>query len=296
MMRRMARRKELETLEKQTADEFEKSRKRKPKRVPAARGSARGVVNPNGTARRRKPPPVPKNKSLAEIKAMDPDDPAFKHKRGAPRKAHTLAEDTTKLSYREVIRREKQRSANRVRARARKGEAVTAKAIELVGKKRGTKVEGEPIDDEEALIAEGVLDLDDWDARELARGYRRQRNGKFGIPPKFIPREVHEEAFRRLVKRGERLMKEAYLDIVKEQIALALDGDSEKVKLEAQKVIQERLIGKVPDTLRIGVDTPWQDMLADSLELVDEPRPLQLEIDDDGVARIADEPEVLDDA
>lgn len=246
-------RKDLSKLEAETARDFKASRKAKP----------RGARKRNDY-RTRLPVPVPKNKSLEEIKEMDPDDPQFKHV-GGPRKAKLHTDDTKGLSLVELQRREKQQSVVKQRAKIRKAEAVSAKAMEVTRKKRKKDEEGNIIEDEEMLIAEGVLDLEDWDNEELVRGYRRQRNGRFGTPPKYIPREVQQEALRRLYKRGERKMQEAYMDIINKQIGLATGAESEKVMLEAQKAIQERLIGKVPDTIRVGVEAPWQDMLADSL-------------------------------
>lgn len=243
----------LEGLEAETAADIVAKRKRRPK------GARRPADD-----RKRLPVPVPKNKSLQEIKDMDPESEEFRHRRGAKRNPRRHTDDTKELSLKELVAREKQKSATTKRAKARKAEAVTAKAMEVTHKQRRTH-EGEPVEDEEMLVAEGVLDLDDWDNEELVRGYRRARNGKFPAPPKYIPREVQQEALRRLYRRGERKMQEAYMAIVEGQIELATTAESEKVRLEAQKAIQERLVGKVPDTVRVGVEAPWQDWLADSL-------------------------------
>lgn len=247
-------RKDLSKLEAETARDFKASRKAKPK----------GARKRNDY-RTRLPVPVPKNKSLQEIKDMDPEDPQFRHKYGPKPNPRIHTDDTKGMSMTELRNREKAKSVVKQRAKVRKAEAVSAKAMEVTRKRRKKDADGNIIEDEEMLIAEGVLDLEDWDNEELVRGYRRQRNGRFGTPPKYIPREVQQEALRRLYKRGERKMQEAYMDIVERQISLATGAESEKVMLEAQKAIQERLVGKVPDTIRVGVESPWQDMLADSL-------------------------------
>lgn len=140
--------------------------------------------------------------------------------------------------------------------------------------------------DEDRIIAEGIVTLDDWDNEELVRGYRRDRNGKFGTPPKYIPREVQQEAFRRLVQRGDRKMREAYMKTVEELIELAHNASSEKVRLEAQKELMNRTIGKVPDRLMVATDQPWEGILADSLVPISELPPVDLPVGDDGVARM----------
>lgn len=284
----------LGEFEAQVAKDMEVDRSRT-KRQVGARKTPEGHRSTHGakTTRKRRPVPVPKNKSVEEIKAMDADDASFKHPNGAHRKDHVTTDDTSKLSLAELKRREKQRGANAARARARKAEAVAAAKAKEINLVRRESVAGEQQDDETTLIAQGELELDDWDAQELARGYRRGRNGRFGPAPKFIPREVQQEAFRRLVRRGERMMKEAYLESIQELIDLATGAESEKVKLDALTKLQERLVGKVPDRVHVGADTPWQDMLAEALVPLGEGEPLDLELNmETGSFEVIDEPEV----
>lgn len=290
----------LGEFEAQVAKELEGDRKKAKtsKRVVGARKTTGGRRNANRevkTERKRKSVPRPKNKTSDEIKQMDPDDPQFKHPRMGPeRKEHVTTEDTSKLSLQELVRREKQRSSNATRARARKAEAVAAAKAEEIKLARRETVGDELQDDETTLIAAGELELDDWDAQELARGYRRGRNGRFGPPPKYIPREVQQEAFRRLVRRGERVLKEAYLDTIEELINLAANAESEKVRLDALTKIQERLVGKVPDRVHVGADTPWQDMLAESLVPMGDDDPIELELDMETKSfKVIDEPEAV---
>lgn len=223
---------------------------------------------------RRLPPPVPEGKTLDEIRAMDPDDPEFKHPQGGKRKSDGPTEH---LTWRQAARTDGQKRANGRRAKVRKHEAVVVKAIQETGIVRGS------VDNptENALIAEKVIDIEDWDREELIRGYRRNRRGRFGPPPKYIPREVQQECWKRLIKIGEKEMQTAYLDVILglidqargytfdpetgERVDIAV---SDKVSLDAKKTIMERLVGKVPDHLLVGQEAPWQDMLADSLEPV----------------------------
>ena len=246
----------LDRIEEKTADELDKKRRAPTKSRSRAQSDARR----SGKRKGRKPPVVPEG-TAAEIKAMDPDDPLFKHPAGAKRKYPDYNDvDTTQLSWREVVRVEKQKSANNLRAKARKHEAVVEKVTEEEQPNAARNAYAEDV-----LIADGKLSIDDWDEEELIRGYRRGRNGRFGEPPKYIPREVQQEAFRRLVRLGERRMRQEYLSIVDELINLATDRTvSDKVRLEAIKEVQNRVVGKTPD-VTVSVEAPWQDMLVDSL-------------------------------
>jgi hypothetical protein len=139
--------------------------------------------------------------------------------------------------------------------------------------------------DEEKAIAEGILTLDDWDDEELVRGYRRNRSGKFGAAPKYVPREVQQEAFRRLVSRGERKMRAAYMKTIENLVSLAHDASSEKVRLDAQRELLNRVVGKVPDRMLVAREEPWEGILADSLVPLAELPPIEMEVGDDGTAR-----------
>lgn len=266
--KQVKKRNQLDKIEKLTADELDRRR---------------GTVARRPKKKKSKGVKLPKNKTAAEIKEMDPDDPSFKHPQGRKRKYDYDDPnlDTSQMTLREIGRYEKQQSANRQRAKARKKDAVAAATAREEGlDERHSGSAGYAIDpitgkhvqmhDEDVLIADGKLDLDDWDEEELIRGYRRGRNGRFPEPPKFIPREVAQEAFRRLTRIGERKLRQSYVKAIEALVALALDEDTPaKVKLEAIKEIQNRTVGKTPDVL-VSTEAPWQDMLVDSVIPIDE--------------------------
>lgn len=215
--------------------------------------------------KRAKPTPVPKGKTVAEIEAMDPQDKAFRHPAGRPRK-YPFDDpnfDPSTLPWKQRLRYDEQVKMNEKRALLRKFDAtVVAAQAEVLGVHQKTpngKAEGE-------LVAARILDLDEWDDEELARGYRRNRQGRWGRPPKFVPREVQQEAFRRLVKRHTVKIQSAFIDATEQLVDLATHADSEKVRLDAVREIFDRILGRVPDTVRVQQDAPWQEFLVDALE------------------------------
>jgi hypothetical protein len=274
----------LSKLEAVTANEIERNRKISTRPRTSTKKGISGRTKAAHDARRgrgRKPVKMPKGKSAAEIKKMDPDDPSFKHPQGRPRKYNYDEDiDTSEMSVAEIGRIEKQRGSNKIRAKVRKREAVLEKTAEEEYPRGNnqpvSRVEGESMYAEDLLIADGKVDLDDWDSEELIRGYRRNRAGKFDPPPKFIPREIMTEAFRRLVRIGERKLRQKYLEIIDELINLATDPNvSDKVRLDAIKEIQNRVVGKTPDVV-VTTEAPWQDMLVDSVVPIDEAIPLDV--------------------
>jgi len=276
----------LKDLEITTATKLEKRRRRY--RYPQG-GHTRIAKQVRGG--KKVPPPVPKNKALSEIKEMDPHDEAFRTPRGRPRKwvntDGTPKVDVESLGWRDRINYEQQIKFNNRRAKIRKYEAEVIAATrtmeEHVSRQTSEKLD---IYDEDKLLAEQILDFDDWDNEELIRGYRRGRAGRFGAPPKYIPREVQQAAFRILVGRGDRKLKTAYVESIEQLVDLARSAESEKVRLEAIKEVMNRVVGKVPDTLLVAHEAPWEGVLADSMVPLSETPPLEMEVDDDGVARL----------
>lgn len=230
----------------------------------------------------RNPPHIPKGKSLKDIVEMDQDDPALKMKPGRPRTTGTITPKQARsdeVSWHDAAKHDRQKRFNERRARARKGEVVTVKAVEVLDKDKKTSshTRKKGVYDEDVVIAEGLIDLDDWDDEELIRGYRRNRNGKFGVPPTFVPREIQQEIFRRIVSRGDRKMRAAYLVSVEQLTELAEGASSEKVRLESIRELMNRVVGKVPDRVHIATEQPWEQFLADSIQPIGdewEPEPM----------------------
>jgi hypothetical protein len=294
-MTRVGAKNELGKIELGVAREVTKRRKRKKQKY---RRRARGVgentkIGKDVAARKRKVPPVPADKTLAEIKAMPPESEEFRHPDGRPRR--WLNPDgsvkTEPENWKDVIRVEHQKYYNQQRAQTRKWEATVVVAQKELSKRNPDPTVPTDMDDENRLIAESILDLEDWDNEELIRGYKRNRNGRFGEAPKYISREIQQEAFRRLIGRGERKMKQAYIEAVEQLVHLARSADSEKTRLDAIKTLMERVVGKVPDVVHVSREQPWEAMLADAIVPLSEAIPFELTPGDDGIYAMEAVPE-----
>lgn len=214
------------------------------------------------------------SKSRAEIAEMDADDPAFKIKDNRPR---VEVEARREQGFLSVVQLDKQRRARERRAKIRKLDA------EVMAAKREASMNGRPVSGttvqtaEVQLIQQGDMTLEDWSDEELIRGYRKNRNGKFGPPPKWVPQQVAQEIHRRILKRGGKKLLSAYLESVDGLVELSRTADSEKVRLDAMREIQNRVSGKIPDRVQVSADDPWADMLADAYVPISDLPPVDVE-------------------
>lgn len=260
----------------QILDERRKKPKKKPRAIKHAGKKTKGQRTSIAKEVRkgnRKPPPVPEGKSLEEIAELDPDDPSFKHPQGRKRKHQDVPNE--ELAWTDSIRKDRQKRANARRAKVRKREAEIVKTEERRRIEKGTSgkgpaAKGAGLELEDQMYADGLLDMDDWDDEELIRGYRRKRNGKFGSPPKYIPREVQQAAMKIVIRRGRKKMEGAFIKATENLVKLAQSADSEKVRLEATKEVLDRVAGKVPEHLKVQGEAPYEAFLADSLVPMEE--------------------------
>lgn len=99
---------------------------------------------------------------------------------------------------------------------------------------------------------------------ELARGQLKNEGGSFvGAPPAWVPAEFHKACIRELMKRGKTLYQENYLLAIEAMTQIATDGRvKESDRIKAAQFVIERIEGKVPERLELGVSEPWQEILA----------------------------------
>lgn len=121
-----------------------------------------------------------------------------------------------------------------------------------------------------AMLLAGDLKVEDLDDEELARGYCKDKNGKFtGRPPLVVPRELHARMRQELLKRGEQVFAESFVDAI---TALAEIAKNKKVKesdrIRAAQYVVERIAGKVPDKVELSAADPWQ-MIIDRIIVED---------------------------
>jgi hypothetical protein len=107
---------------------------------------------------------------------------------------------------------------------------------------------------------------------ELARGMLMDKNGSFtGRPPALVPRVFHDACIRELLARGKVLYKTNYIKAIEAMTDIASSKSAkESDRIKAATFVIERLEGKVPDKLEIGVVAPWQDIIQGIVAEVEE--------------------------
>ena len=112
---------------------------------------------------------------------------------------------------------------------------------------------------------------------ELARGQLRNDDGSFrGAPTKWVPSEFHRACIRELMTRGKVLYQENYIAAIAAMTTIATDERVEPgQRIRAAQFVIERIEGKVPERLEVGVSEPWQELLVGIVATVPEGTPLR---------------------
>ncbi|HVX19210.1 MAG TPA: hypothetical protein VHA73_14360 [Acidimicrobiales bacterium] len=108
-------------------------------------------------------------------------------------------------------------------------------------------------------ILNGTEDLSVWSEEELLRGQRRDRNGRWaGRPPKVVPLRVHEELTRRRLDKAYELLRDNLVAAVEVLGEVVQDKKAApKDRLRAAELIMERVMGKAPMKVEVGVKTKF---------------------------------------
>lgn len=114
-----------------------------------------------------------------------------------------------------------------------------------------------------AQLLAGELSVEDLDSEELARGYCKDKNGRFsGRPPMVVPRDLHDRMRKELLARGDALFAENYVDAVRTMADIAMNPAAEhKDRIRAAQYVIERVAGKVPDKVVLSASDPWQQII-----------------------------------
>lgn len=104
-----------------------------------------------------------------------------------------------------------------------------------------------------AQLLRGEITVDDLDDEELRRGQLRSANGTFsGHPNDMVPREMHDEMMRRLLRRGQDKIRKNFFDAVDTIVDVMNNSEEDALRLKAATYLYERLAGKTPEKLEIS--------------------------------------------
>lgn len=124
-----------------------------------------------------------------------------------------------------------------------------------------------------AMLLRGEIKVEDLTTDELLRGQFLNNRGTFGgSAPRLIPREMHEACIAELLKRGNDLVRESFVDAITTVVELMKDPDTDpSLRFKAATYIWERVAGKVPDKVAVaGINRFEGTLLAIVAEMPDE--------------------------
>lgn len=113
-----------------------------------------------------------------------------------------------------------------------------------------------------SAVLDGEINIEDLTVEELVRGQIKGKDGQFHRPPNFVPREFHQRCMRELLKRGDALFRESYLDAIQVLVDIAKNPElDEGARIRAANMVIERVAGKTPEKIEVAVTDPWQSLV-----------------------------------
>lgn len=122
--------------------------------------------------------------------------------------------------------------------------------------------------------------MEEWDNEELARGRPRAADGTFrGSAPKWVSREIHEEAVRRFTNHATAELRGIVPKALETIVKLITDDSADEngkpyvpasVKLQASQWVVEHLVGKPTQRIEADISVKLQGILSKVMVSPDE--------------------------
>lgn len=135
------------------------------------------------------------------------------------------------------------------------------------------KKKPKPAKSRHQMLLDGELTVDEMDDDELQRFRGRDINGEFVGPHKRLSPKMQGQIRQRLLDQMQRNI-EGFLPRATEVLNQIMENsESDAARVKAIDILLQRGAGKVPETVRIGVEDPWDAVFADFLKsgLPDDP-------------------------
>lgn len=113
-------------------------------------------------------------------------------------------------------------------------------------------------------LLSGNIKVEDLDDEELARGMCRDASGGFsGVPPRMVPKDLHDRMVRELFQRADQNLRNGLIDVSLTMVEMATSPAIEPAdRIKAATWVWERLRGKVADVVVHTQDKPWEMVLS----------------------------------
>lgn len=147
---------------------------------------------------------------------------------------------------------------------AKRAEEVAAARAEAPLPKRAGQALTVHVTGRMKQLIEGTISVDDLDDEELQRGQVKDQNGRFtGSKSDMVPRKLHDEMMRRILKRGAEKWRTDYFAAIDAVVGIMKDEDLDaNIRLKAADMVLNRVAGKAIEKVELSVEVkPWEHML-----------------------------------
>lgn len=112
-------------------------------------------------------------------------------------------------------------------------------------------------------LLEGEISVTDLTTEELVSGRLLNSRGNFaGTDTQMVPRKMYAQMMNELFARANDKMKDSLVEAAELMTAVVKNADAEyKDRMKAAQWLIERVMGKMPETVNVQQDKPWQTLL-----------------------------------
>lgn len=121
-------------------------------------------------------------------------------------------------------------------------------------------------------IADGELDVADWDDEELLRGRRRDKNGGWTGPraPKLVPIQLHQELTRRRMQQAHAALANSVVDAVRLLREVVNDNQAaRRTRVRAAEILIHQALGRPRESVDLNLsaedEAPWKALMNEAI-------------------------------
>lgn len=119
-----------------------------------------------------------------------------------------------------------------------------------------------------AMLLSGTLTVRDLDDKEVAKMRVRGKDGGFSGKARAIPSHLINQFVSEQLRRANDRMRKALPDTVDVLVAIMKDPEAKHSdQIRAAQLLQDRILGKAPETVRIESANEWDSLFVDSVDI-----------------------------
>lgn len=119
-----------------------------------------------------------------------------------------------------------------------------------------------------AMLLSGQLTVKDLDDKEVEKMRVRGKDGSFSGQGRAIPSHLIQQFTQEQLVRANAKMRRALPETINVLVEILNDGSAKHSdRLRAAQMLQDRILGKAPETVRIQEVNEWDSMFTDAVDI-----------------------------